>query len=332
MTRQLSAFTQLKDFLTARMRMSHLYQPIMLKVLIERGGWASIRELALSFLARDESQIDYYAQITKRMPGRVLTDHGFVRREGQGFRLTPDVQSLTPEERQELISICEVAVEKYLGRRGDALFDHRRTALGDISGTVRYDVLRRAGFRCELCGISAEERAIEADHITPRRHGGGDDLSNLQALCYRCNANKGARDDTDFRLVRENLNTRLDGCLFCHPTGRRLLAENALAFAISDNHPVTSLHALVIPRRHAVTYFDLSEPERRAVNLILDQVRTRILAADASVKGFNVGMNCGEVAGQSVMHCHVHLIPRRRGDVEQPRGGVRAVIPGKADY
>src|SRR5262249_15681706 len=77
----------------------------------------------------------------------------------------------------------------------------------------------RAFGRRELCGISAEERAIEVDHIVPRRHGGQDDLSNLQALCYRCNASKGAPDDIDFPWVREGLNARLEGCIFCKSAG-----------------------------------------------------------------------------------------------------------------
>jgi diadenosine tetraphosphate (Ap4A) HIT family hydrolase len=223
-------------------------------------------------------------------------------------------------------------VANYTGRRGRKLYDHRRIAPGDISGTARYEVLRRAGFRCDLCGIPADERALEVDHIVPRRHGGTDELSNLQALCYKCNANKGARDDTDLRAVRASLVDRSAACLFCSPVERKIIAENELAFAFYDAYPVTSLHTLIVPRRHAVTYFDLHDPERRAINVLLDQIRLHVLAADNTIEGFNVGMNCGEVAGQTVMHCHVHLIPRRRGDVDQPRGGVRAVIPGKAAY
>jgi len=266
------------------------------------------------------------------MPGPVLTRHQLVQREGAGFRLTPDVQQLTLDERRELLGLCDEAVANYTGQRGRKLYAHRRIALGDISGTVRYEVLRRAGFRCELCGIPASERALEVDHVLPRRYGGKDDVSNLQALCYRCNTNKGARDDTDFRAVRDGLNDKLADCIFCTPGSRKFIAENELAFALADNHPVTSLHTLIVPRRHAPTYFDLHDPERRAINLLLDHVRFTVLAADKTVEGFNVGMNCGGVAGQTVMHCHVHLIPRRQGDVDQPRGGVRAVIPGKAAY
>lgn len=266
------------------------------------------------------------------MPGPVLTKHDLVRREGAGFRLIPNVQELTAEERSEILRLCDAAVANYTGRRGRKLFDHRRIALGVISGTVRYEVLRRAGFRCELCGIPADERALEVDHILPRRHGGKDDFPNFQALCYRCNANKGARDNTDFHAVRENLNARSTDCFFCQPSDRKLIVENDLAFAFADNHPVTPLHALIIPRRHCPTYFELFEPERRAISLLLDRVRLSVLDSDKSVDGFNIGMNCGEVAGQTIMHCHVHLIPRRRGDVEQPRGGVRGVIPGKSSY
>jgi ATP adenylyltransferase len=327
-----TVFQQLKAFLTQQMQMSHLYQPLMLGTLIEKGGVASFREIAACFLAHDESQIEYYIEITKRMPGPVLTRHQLVRRDGAAYRMVPDVQQLTPDERDELLRLCDEAVENCTGRRGRKLYDHRRIALGDISGTARYEVLRRAGFRCDLCGISAEERALEVDHILPSRHGGTDDLSNLQALCYKCNANKGARDDSDLRAVRERMADRVTDCFLCYPAHRPIIAQNELAIALYDRHPVTLLHALIVPRRHAATYFDLYEPERRAINLLLDEIRQKVLAEDKTVEGFNVGMNCGETAGQTIMHCHVHLIPRRPGDVDQPRGGIRAVIPGKAPY
>jgi ATP adenylyltransferase len=328
---QSDAYAHLKDFLSHKMRMAHVYQPLMLRALIERGGFATLRDIALSFLVHDESQIEYYVEITKRMPGPVLTRHQLVKREADGYRLISDIKQLTTAEIQELVRLCDEAVANYAGRRGRKLYDHRRIALGDISGTVRYEVLKRAGSRCELCGIPSDERALEVDHIHPRRHGGSDDLSNLQALCYKCNANKGARDNTDFRAVREGLNKRQADCVFCS-VDRKAVAQNELALALPDNYPVTPRHTLIVPRRHAATYFDLHDPERRAINLLLDQVRKDVLAADKTVEGFNVGMNCGEVAGQTIMHCHVHLIPRRRGDVEQPRGGVRGVIPGRATY
>lgn len=121
-------------------------------------------------------------------------------------------------------------------------------------------------------------------------------------------------------------------CLFCSIPPERVIAENALAYAIRDGFPVTEGHTLVIPNRHARDYFDLTPEELLACDALLRQIRADILEADATVEGFNIGMNVGEVAGQTIFHCHIHLIPRRPGDVEQPRGGVRGVIPKKQQY
>jgi ATP adenylyltransferase len=327
-----SSFEHLRDFIQKRMRMSHIYQPVMIKELLTSGGRSSIRNIAAAFLARDASQLEYYEQITEDMPGKVLAKHGIVERDGPDYRLTTDPLSLFTEERDELIRLCDQAISSYLEKRGTAVYDHRRAALGYLSGSLRYEVLKRAGFRCELCGISADERAIEVDHILPRKHGGQDDKTNLQALCFKCNANKGARDDEDFRKIREGLNARLSGCIFCEVQADRVIASNALAVAIRDNYPVTELHTLVIPKRHCATFFDLFEPERRGINQLLDEVRTDIMKEDALVSGFNIGINSGEAAGQTIDHAHVHLIPRRQGDVQEPRGGVKGVIPGKAAY
>ena len=332
MTYNYHAYYRLRDFLIDKMRMSHIYQPVMLKALLEGNGQASIRAIASAFLAHDQAQLEYYEEITKRMPGRVLQSHGLVERDGDCYRLSLQLDGLTNDQRDELIRICDAKVEEYLQQRGSRAYDHRRTALGELSGTLRYQVLSRAGFRCELCGISADEQALEVDHILPRRHGGKDDETNLQALCWRCNANKGARDDTDFRAVRSAMDVRQAECSFCDINTDRILSTNTLAVAVRDAYPVTQLHTLIIPRRHVPTWFDLSVPEQRAISLLMDAVRQEIIRADETVVGFNVGMNCGEAAGQTVTHAHVHLIPRRIGDVAEPRGGVRGVIPGKAVY
>jgi ATP adenylyltransferase len=327
-----SSFKHLRDFIQNRMQMQHIYQPVMIKELLKRGGKTSIRNIAKAFLERDESQLEYYEQITKNMPGKVLAKHGIVQRDGNNFRLTFDPSSLSRQQRDEIVRLCDAEIDDYLQKRGTAIYDHRRTALGYLSGSLRYEVLKRAGYRCELCGISADKRAIEVDHIVPRKFGGRDDLTNLQALCFKCNANKGARDDTDFRVIREDINARQEGCIFCNVTADRIIASNELAFTIRDNFPVTELHTLVISKRHSAAFFNLFEPERRAINRLLSEVREQIMIKDTLVAGFNIGINNGGAAGQTIDHAHVHLIPRRPGDVQNPRGGVRAVIPGKADY
>jgi len=108
--------------------------------------------------------------------------------------------------------------------------------------------------------------------------------------------------------------------------------DNTLAFAIRDGFPVTEGHTLFVPKRHAADYFELSQAEINAINQLMNQQNKLLKDADKTIEGFNIGMNCGEVAGQTIFHCHVHLIPRRKGDVENPRGGVRHIIPGKGYY
>ena len=121
-------------------------------------------------------------------------------------------------------------------------------------------------------------------------------------------------------------------CLFCEMTEDRIIDRNDLAYAIRDGFPVTPLHTLIIPKRHAIDYFDLTKEELLACDELLKKTKQDIQAEDASVDGLNIGMNAGPSAGQTVFHCHIHLIPRRTGDVENPRGGVRHTIPGKGFY
>jgi diadenosine tetraphosphate (Ap4A) HIT family hydrolase len=125
--------------------------------------------------------------------------------------------------------------------------------------------------------------------------------------------------------------TAPQGCRFCSIPADKVVAANALAFAIRDVFPVTPLHTLVIPQRHVADLFGLTLKEREACSELIQRLRDDILQRDPHVEGFNIGTNAGEVAGQTIFHCHLHLIPRRRGDVPDPRGGVRMVIPHKAN-
>ena len=324
-------YLDLKEFISKRMRMSHIYQPVMLMALLRNNGKRSTTQIAKAILKYDDAQIEYYEQITNNMVGKVLRNHGIVEKQGKDYVLK-DSERLAATQRDELIDLCESRLSEYLEKRGEKIFAHRKLAAGYVSGTLRYEVLKAAKFCCELCGVPADEKALEVDHIVPRNHGGSDDPSNLQALCYSCNSMKRDRDTTDFRKVRESYGVRQKDCLFCEIPTRRIVATNELAYAVEDSYAVTPMHALVIPRRHAPTYFDLGRSEINACTALIEEMRLRITKNDSTVAGFNVGMNCGEVAGQSIFHCHIHLIPRRHGDVENPRGGVRHVIPDKGNY
>jgi diadenosine tetraphosphate (Ap4A) HIT family hydrolase len=109
------------------------------------------------------------------------------------------------------------------------------------------------------------------------------------------------------------------------------IASNELAFAIPDRYPVSPGHTLIVPRRLVATWFDATPEERTAIFELVDEVKRR-LDEEKHPDGYNVGFNAGQAAGQTVMHLHVHVIPRYRGDMEDPRGGVRHVIPGKGNY
>ena len=121
-------------------------------------------------------------------------------------------------------------------------------------------------------------------------------------------------------------------CLFCNIKESGVAHENDFAYASFDSYPVSKDHCLIIPKRHIKDYFELSEEELIACDKLIKIVKDEIISKDQSVKGFNLGTNIGKVSGQSIFHCHFHLIPRREGDVENPQGGVRSVIPSKQHY
>ena len=121
-------------------------------------------------------------------------------------------------------------------------------------------------------------------------------------------------------------------CIFCKIRKEELQFENQLAYSSLDSYPVSEFHSLIVPKRHVETYFELTKDEILACNELILKTKEKILKQDSSVQGFNIGTNAGKSAGQSIMHCHIHLIPRREGDVENPQGGVRSGIPNKQHY
>ena len=121
--------------------------------------------------------------------------------------------------------------------------------------------------------------------------------------------------------------------MFCDKQKQKgIISENSLAYLIQDAFAVTKYHALIIPKRHCKDYFELTQAEINALNQLIQTERERLLKLDKTITGFNIGVNCGEDAGQTVFHCHMHMIPRRKGDDASPRGGVRKVIDGKGNY
>lgn len=123
----------------------------------------------------------------------------------------------------------------------------------------------------------------------------------------------------------------MDRCPFCHPEPSRLVTEAELVLVLRDGFPVSAGHTLVVPRRHVGSFFELTREEQVAMLAALAEAQEELRRTHRP-DAFNIGLNDGPAAGQTVPHCHLHLIPRYDGDVDDPRGGVRWVLPEKAKY
>ena len=123
-----------------------------------------------------------------------------------------------------------------------------------------------------------------------------------------------------------------NNCIFCSKEKLNIVYEDDVFYVIRDAYPVTKDHTLIILNEHNKTYFDLRDKDYVQLNNIIKFQKDSLLKKDNSITGFNIGINEGETAGQTVMHLHIHLIPRRKGDRDDPRGGVRGVIPSKQKY
>ncbi|MDO6477987.1 HNH endonuclease [Shimia thalassica] len=213
-TNEETQMTNLANFLNTKMSMSEVYQPAIIKALLQNGGKCTKQELAADISKYDLAARDYYAKIVMRYPKDTLTKHGVVAydRSSQTFVLLGYPQD--EEMRDQLLQTCQEKIEHWQTARRQA----DRATLG---GSKRYEVLRRAKGKCELCGISSEVSPIDVDHIVPRSKANKGkvrtqgkwvdlhDLSNLQALCSACNRGKRDSDQTDFRrrskLVRDRI-------------------------------------------------------------------------------------------------------------------------------
>lgn len=182
------------------------------------------------------------------------------------------------------------------------------------------------------CAYFAVRRDIQKDGFrTHLKHGVSVYQCNVKLPYHSILCNENA-EIYEYRHFNQLSHLNPHKCPFCAPEAEReLLTESATAYAILDKYPVSPGHALVIPKKHISDYFELSSHAKTALWLMTDRLKN-LLTERYHPDGFNVGINVGAAAGQTVPHVHIHLIPRYTGDVENPRGGVRHVIPGKGEY
>lgn len=322
-------FQDLVEFLEHTMRLSHIYQPLLIKNLIESGGSETIRQLANAFLSQDENQLQYYEDRIKQMPLRVLRSHDVVSKDGDLVSL--NAKNLTFEQKAQIKMICEKKMQEFIVQRGLSIWDYRLLDKDPVPDSLYYRVLKESEGRCALCGASKKDRPLHVDHIKPRSRGGKTEYENLQVLCSKCNQAKSNKDDTDFRISGQ---TDSDpDCRFCRERIKdRIVVEYDTVWAFKDRFPVSKGHHLIVTKRHTLDWFSMSEKERRDADSLIRILKRRLAKADKKITGFNVGTNSGESAGQTIFHAHIHLIPRRDGDTPNPTGGVRGVIPDKMCY
>jgi ATP adenylyltransferase len=173
-----------------------------------------------------------------------------------------------------------------------------------IPDGIRYQVLMESEGGCALCGANKDDRRLDGDHIKPRSRGGLTVRENLQVLCSKCNRSKGNKDDTDFGEF-----TPIEADFhrpFCSQQIRqRIVEEFDSVFAVEDGFAVTPNHMLIIPFRHTEDFFSMTSKQSNDAEDLLRIMRNRISLTNSSVREFNVGVNYGESAGQTIFHTHI---------------------------
>ncbi len=295
-------YAGLENFIKRKMSMTHIYQPLMLKTLLESGNVATTEQIARGFLNQDSSQLNYYKKIAKRWPKITLQKHGIISYKRDICTLLLD-DKIDDKQRRRLVELCDRRLEEFL-EADPWITKFRELDARSVSGSIRYDVLVRAKGRCAACGIERSKAAFHVDHIVPRSLGGKTAPNNLQALCSKCNQEKRNRDDTDFILWEKRMQFRKKDCKWCDP-GHQILS-NPLACAIHDPGGQSEMGSLVMPTRH-VEEFDMMIPSER--NLCMDLVydmQSYMRAQDDSISGFHTGFdsNCTD-------HYRIRIMPVR---------------------
>ena len=277
-------YDSLRHFIKDGMRMTHVYQPIMIRTLLESENCKATKEaIARQFLGIDESQLNYYKAVTGRWPHRTLKAHSIVRYDKKEKEYTLLLDDATAEQRKGLVELCDLRLHEFIDR-DPAIRRLRELDKRSSSGSLRYDVLAKSKGVCAACGVLSTKVPMHVDHIIPINAGGADRIDNMQTLCYRCNTQKRDRDDTDFLLWHKRLQFRKRGCAMCSG-GRQHALENDLAYCVLAGSEGIST---VVPRRHTASFMKLIPAEQNLCIALADHAIRRLKELHKSIADFEV--------------------------------------------
>ena len=289
----------LRDFIRRRMRMTHIYQPLMIRTILESdGGSATVGDIASSFVGQDRAYLEYYKKIVKRWPHDTLVRKQKVAeydRGSQSYRLRLDVE-LSDEQRAELIALCDYRLEEFLDR-DYWILGRRVTPERMALSNLRYDILAKSKGVCVACGTPATKTPLDIDHIVPIARGGADVPDNMQALCFRCNRQKRDRDATDFLLWHKQIQfAKSPKCRTCagrHGAG----PHNHMAFAVTEGD------CFVAPIRHVRSFSEMILAERQLcmalVHSVVEDLRIKSPAARFGIDG---------MYDSDAEHCRISIV------------------------
>ena len=295
-------YRDLSDFILKRMRMTHIYQPLMIRTLLKSDdNRATADDIASEFLHQDISQLKYYKAIVKRWPHVTLVKKRNIVSYNRGiYKLRLD-HDLSDEERQDLIEKCNLRINEFIDK-DPMIRKFRELDRKSVSGSVRFHVLAKSKGVCMACGAKSTEAFLHVDHIVPKSLGGLTELDNLQALCYKCNTQKRNRDETDFMLWHKRLEFRNPKCKLCkkpHKTD----SENRMAYAIPESG--TDAGSIVVPVRHVGSFAEMIPAEMHLCMALIGDVLT-----DMRKKMPEAEFGVSWLDGLREGHCRIRIMPR----------------------
>lgn len=263
-------YDTLEDYIKNKMKMTHIYQPLMIKTLLEsKDKTASVESIVKAFLDKDLSQLDYYKKIVKRWPQKTLKSHNVVeysrsKESDKDGVYTLLLDEITEEQRKRLIELCDGRLNEFIDK-DPWIREFRMQDQKDVPSSLATQVRAKCKGVCVACGARALETPMDIDHIKPHSLGGTTTLDNLQLLCYRCNREKRNTDETNFMLYHNRLKFRKHSCTFCNP--RHTLHENNLAYVLGRGDGY-----VIAPHSHVGSFRDLIPAEKQLCFDLVDRL------------------------------------------------------------